>query len=393
MRCDREDFLLQHHLVTSHLHQCHPVPHAVAQDMSDRASIGGDTNSSAHGDYAKMRAAENPGGKMLAGRLGSWGQTIVMLGWIIELAIFAFLIFLWYGEGAASKPWRWIMLNQVAAQAATLSSMVLQIVVDAQATVCTALVAALMLEARDVRILDVPLFSVLRAVNGGPSSIAGQLASSPRRFFRSWPAFLLLLLYISTLAMQFSSTILLTDFRQTSLLEYPAQRRVNTLATTPDMLEKPTNASGYLLQAWDVASTTYPPFAEQVVDSPLEVEGLSDTGSIKRAFLPFTAHDRQNLRQYKGAAVAYESRVACSRPSVNGSLQFNTVSGDYYPRIRGEVTWRSEEAFGNFSCSQGETACTRAFDCPVPYIANSSELGSILTNKQPTSLCLFNEIQ
>lgn len=359
--------------------------------MSDRASIGGDISSSAQADYAEVRAAGDQADKVMAGRLGSWGRTIVMLGWTLEVAIFAFLVFLWCGEGGASRPWRWIMLNQLAAQAATLSSVVLQMVVDAQATVCTALVAALMLEARDVGISDIPLFSVLRAVNGGPWSIAGPLASSPRKFFRSWPASLLLLLYISTLAMQFSSTILLTDFRQSSLLEYPAQRRVNTLATTPDLLERPTNASDFLVGAWDVASTTYPPFAEQVVDSPLELEGLSDTGSIKRAFLPFTAQERRKLRQYKGAAVTYESRVACSRPSVKGSLQFNVVSGDYFPRIRGNVTWESEEIFGNFSCSQGATACTRAFDCPVPYIANSSELDSILTNNQPTSLCLFNE--
>ncbi|ROV96066.1 hypothetical protein VPNG_09127 [Cytospora leucostoma] len=38
-----------------------------------------------------------------------------------------------------------------------------------------------------------------------------------------------------------------------------------------------------------MASTSYPSFAEQVVESPLELEGLSDTGSIKRAFLPFTS--------------------------------------------------------------------------------------------------------
>lgn len=230
------------------------------------------------------------------------------------------------------------MLKQLASQAVTLSSIVLQMVVDAQATVCTALVAALMLEARHVRISDIPLFSVLRAVNGGTSSIALPLAASPRKFFRSWPAFLLLLLYASTLTIQFSSTILLTDFRQTSLLEYPVHRRVNTLATTPDLLEKPTNASGYLLQAWEMASTSYPSFAEQVVDLPLELEGLGDTGTVKRAFLPFTAHDRRNLREYQGAAVTYQSRVACSRPSIKGSLQVNVAAGEYFPRIRGNVT-------------------------------------------------------
>ncbi|KUI72581.1 hypothetical protein VM1G_08638 [Cytospora mali] len=350
--------------------------------MSNLSSVG-DSKISSY--YAGTKAADDPTGKV-QGRLGTWGRTVIILGWIIEVVILAFLLFLWNGEGTASGGqrastfWRWIMLNQLASQSATLSAMILQ----------NTLVAALMLEARDVRVSDVPRFSVLRAINGGPLSIAEPLASSPRKFFRSWPAFLILLLYISTLAVQFSSTILVTDFRQTSLLEYSTQRRVNALSTTPDLLESPTNATEYMAQAWEMAPTSFPPFAEQVVESPLELKGLSDTGNIKRAFLPFTTQGRQGLREYQGAAVTYKSRVACSRPTVEGSLQFKLAAGSYFPRIRGNVTWASEEAFANFSCSQGETLCTRAFDCPVPYAVNNSNLTSILS-EQPTSLCLFNE--
>lgn len=394
MRCNREDIILiQHHLLTSHLHY-HPVPRTAAQGMSNHASTSGDTKTSV--DDAEVTVAQDTTTKTakMQGRLGPWGRTVILSGWIIELIIFSFLFFLWYGEGSesggqgASEIWRSIMLKGLASQSATLSSLVLRTVVDAQATVCTALVAALMLEARDVRISDIALFSVLRAVNGGPSSIAQPLAWSPRKFLRSWPAFLLLLLYISTVALQFSSTLLLTDFRQVSLLEFPQQSHVNILSTTSDLLRTPTNATASL--AWETASTSYPSFAEQVVESPLELEGLSDTGSIKRAFLPFTSGDRQNLRRYQGAAVTYESRVACSRPSVEGFVQYSPTMGDYFPWIRGNITWRSEEAFGNFSCSQGETSCTRAFECALPYYANTTTLDSILS-KQPTSLCLFNE--
>lgn len=66
--------------------------------MSNRTSDREDSESSTN--YVGMKAAEYFSGKMQE-RLGSWGRMIIMLKWVTELVIFAFLFFLWYGEGAA----------------------------------------------------------------------------------------------------------------------------------------------------------------------------------------------------------------------------------------------------------------------------------------------------
>ncbi|KAG6359162.1 hypothetical protein INS49_012682 [Diaporthe citri] len=139
--------------------------------------------------------------------------------------------------------WRWIMLQKYAAQAVTLSSLVLRGVIDLQATICTALVASLMLEARDVVISEVAFFSVIRAVNGGPFDLAEKLAKTPKKFFRSLPAFMLLLLLVTTLASQLTSTLLLADFRDVALLDNSVSVQTPIIEAQPELLFPPANST------------------------------------------------------------------------------------------------------------------------------------------------------
>lgn len=331
-------------------------------------------------------------------RLGRWTTTILIFGWVVEFLILAFLFYLWAGSGsreAASDAmvfWRWIMLKKYAAQAATLSSLIIRGVIDLQATICTALVASLMLEARDVVISEVAFFSVVRAVNGGPYDLAERLARTPKKFFQSLPAFLLLLLLLTTLASQLTSTLLLGDFRDVALLDNPISVQTPIIEAQPELLFPPANSKNMASQAWREAPASYAPFAEVVTEQAEKMDDIYDTGNIKRAFLPFNAPQRASIRQYDGAAITMDSRVSCIRPTIVGGLRYVPGRlGAYWPRIVGKASWNSLPAWGSFSCLPGETICDSVpFDCALPFVQNETNTTWILP-KKPTTLCLFNE--
>lgn len=83
--------------------------------------------------------------------LRSYGSFVIVGGTITSLGVIGFLVFLWTGEGpdegqSAFSTWRYIILERWITQATTLTSLVLRISNAAQASVCTGLVAAMVLE-------------------------------------------------------------------------------------------------------------------------------------------------------------------------------------------------------------------------------------------------------
>ncbi|KAL1859573.1 hypothetical protein Daus18300_009574 [Diaporthe australafricana] len=237
---------------------------------------------------------------------------------------------------------------------------------------------------------NIALFSVVRAINGGPSSITERLVWTPREFVKSLPAFLILMLYLTTIASEFTSTILLEDFRDVPLLVKPTERLVKTIMTQPDMLAPSANAS-LTSMVWESGPPSYPSFAEELLEPPLDgLQDTGDTGLIRRAFIPFAAFERENLHRYQGGAVIWESRVACIRPQLTGRVEYEGHENSWLPRLVGTASWLSDEAFSNFSCEQGATRCiNKPFDCALPFHDNMTRMTSIM-NKKPTSLCLFN---
>ncbi|OTB00177.1 hypothetical protein M426DRAFT_243098 [Hypoxylon sp. CI-4A] len=99
--------------------------------------------------------------------LGIWVGVVIIGGIIGSLAGLGFLIFLWTAHGSdeeatdAPHAWRAIMISGWMTQATTLCAVLIRIVVGAQATVCTAMLASLILEGRGVRKSHVVQFSVM----------------------------------------------------------------------------------------------------------------------------------------------------------------------------------------------------------------------------------------
>ena len=97
----------------------------------------------------------------------------------------------------------------------------------------TALSAGLLLETMSTRFEDAPKLSILRAYNNGPYSIVEiallQLWALRRgllRFLLSFQEALVTLLFIRGIAIQFSSTLLVSDLDDIVIESYPYSQRV-----------------------------------------------------------------------------------------------------------------------------------------------------------------------
>ena len=254
-------------------------------------------------------------------KLGITGSLVIFLGSLVEIATLAFLAFLWTAEGTpgganAPPAWRNIVMRGWITQAVTLSSVALRAAVDLQSAVCTSLAAALMLEACEVRYRDISLFSMARAINAGPWTIIYRVIQNPRVFFRSVPAVCISILFLSAVAVQFSSTLLVSDFRPQSLVQNSAYGITPVVGTKFEML------GAAEVAVWEHLTPVFPAFAEQLKRSPLVGDRLVDTGNITRVLLPYQPAQRQRLRSYSGVAFSYTSRTVCTPPELVDAKYF-----------------------------------------------------------------------
>ncbi|KAI0838856.1 hypothetical protein F5Y06DRAFT_286831 [Hypoxylon sp. FL0890] len=265
--------------------------------------------------------------------LGITGCLIIIGGTIGSLAGLGFIIFLWTAHGSsfeaseAPKAWRTIMLNGWMEQATTLSTLLIRIITASQATVCTAMLASLFLEKRHVRKADVVHFSVIRAVNDGPRKLAELIFSSPKSTFLHIETFLVLSLALSGLALQFSSTILFSDFHDSALVGFGSPVQVVNYITQ--------SVNGLFLSHFESEKPINAIFGEVVsnASSAPDSKGFSDTGLKQRAFLPFdTPDNRTEVRVFQGDTAVMNSRFACMRPNIDGAV-YSSRFGDPIPGL------------------------------------------------------------
>ncbi|KAI0406991.1 hypothetical protein F4802DRAFT_62571 [Xylaria palmicola] len=320
--------------------------------------------------------------------LGSWGGFVIFGGCIGILGIVTFISFLWFGGGSApeaataSSAWLNIVLNNRAAQAITLSSLLLRIIVATQATSCTSMLAALFLERRAVLASQLPHFSVARGINDGPRALLQKIiGSGTRRMLLSVEAFLMLILTLTLLGLQFSSTVLIADLENQVVVDVAKPTAVNT-----------SFVSETSVVAW-VSNNFYAPTFATYGETLLNVtaipdsRGISDTGLRQRALLPLdSAQNRTTIRSYQGSAVVGNTRVACMPPRINGTLMVR-VASDASPsgRLQGTLDYNASiQAAG-----QGSTLPLCQNSTCEPFLLDCSIPGTALGDRRPqSSICV-----
>ncbi|KAI0854739.1 hypothetical protein F4860DRAFT_522518 [Xylaria cubensis] len=328
--------------------------------------------------------------------IGKSGCSLIFGGSLLSLALLSFLVFLWAAKGPADgqyAPWVWqmIMLNNWATRAVTLSSLLLRTTTAAQATVCTSFVAAIWVERRSIRLSQVAHVSIARSVNGGPHELVRELLSS-----RSWrlaiglESILLVILALVTLGIQFSSTILLADFSNTTLTSLPETitRNVCLSKAQESNLQQISGSQWVLLFQGPNA-----PFGEAESDMAAKSNesGVSDTRPKRRAFLPFEKPERASLRSFKGPALTSSIQTTCLKPALHATVAFRAYApgrGNGY--LTGNINYQETFASAAIDPSpptcmevQNQTICLpTGFNCTIPSVTWSNDIW-------PTALCII----
>lgn len=335
--------------------------------------------------------------------LGFKGLGTLVGGYVGIIGIWAFLTFLWFGYGTtpdaaeASQAWRRIALSNWMTRAITLCSLAIRLLVAFHATVCTSMICALILEKHSARKSHVPWISVMRSINDGPYKLMQVLLSSRSRAIVCYPEFWLTVsMVLTVLALQFSSTVLLSDLHSSVIIGDSNRTQVPSLVS-------------YNETDFNLVVTGYEDLLKQPVFSPFgEVQstadvspnndGLSDTGLLQRGFLPFSGNDnRTSAKQYKGNAMIMNLRAACMRPVIDAQYRYANDSGNYKGNalLTGQVKYTSSlqqaQVSSELPCGRGE--CEEIpFSCEVPSSAFGQwQAASCLIDKfgmQPAGLSL-----
>jgi hypothetical protein len=140
---------------------------------------------------------------------------INVIGFIILLSTYGGLTFLWFSSDE-NKTWRKMANQDWIIQATTLSSALIRLATGIQATIASCMLASVAIEKGEVPLRDLANMSFMRS-NASPFSLCWPLLHAVfargrmiRKF--SLPVLATLLL-LSSLALQFTSTILVTDIR------------------------------------------------------------------------------------------------------------------------------------------------------------------------------------
>lgn len=323
----------------------------------------------------------------LVSRLGKVSTVVLVSSFALYLGCLAFLTFLWAAD-TNNAVWRRIVLAGWTTRSVTILSLVLRSTAASQAMTCTSMLAAVLLQAYAVPLPTSAAVSIMRFDNTGPWSLLNSMRAE--RYYGSvWMALPIVLLSFTTAALQFTSTILLSQVGRANL---PVSTSVpqTYYGVDPNGLSFRSQLSG--VQSYvDTTPTGYPAFAEWVANAtvpgttefaPDSRPGMKDTGTVIRAFLPIGNNDnRSRLMDYQGFATVVDMRVVCMLPNLTNVAY---SSRDGY-RISGLV---GPEEYPRGSLGQltsGSGSSSMSFDCPFEA-ANGNVSSSDIS--WPLALCV-----
>ncbi|KAI1624598.1 hypothetical protein EDD37DRAFT_352246 [Exophiala viscosa] len=304
-----------------------------------------------------------------------------------------FLAWMWFGDRSSST-WRHIMLNDFAKQAVTISALVLRTAIACLGGVATAMIASISIEHHGLPLKDVAQVSIARFSNSGPDAFWRSMLF--RNTFIEMPfRLLLILVFLTTLGSQFTSTILLSDLGQGTVIT-PSTTSTNTSGFSYADAEydahtievENANSPFYTTpNYWTTDPTVFQSFAEYS-EAGYTSDGLDDTGLTLRAFLPFAdATARQSVREFQGLATVFDTRIVCTRPQMSRlkmAMVDNDITGYTAVSMTGNLT--TNASLPGLAATQPVVS----FECPLaaPFVNDSN-----LSAKNPGtywSVCPLN---
>ncbi|KAF6813158.1 hypothetical protein CPLU01_14713, partial [Colletotrichum plurivorum] len=275
----------------------------------------------------------------------------------------AFISWLWWAPRDDPRWRRWVLVPNRLQLSVNVASLVVRTAIGTLAASAAAMLASVAVERCGVRLHAVAQVSITRFASNGSLSLAAlALQDSISSFFLRM---VLLCLALTTIASQFTSTLLVADLERGRIGSFPKQASgaycaiAEANSTSDPVLYR--QQREYWMQTPRL-SETYAEYAEAGVAA----DGVDDTGLTLRAFLPFTLSEtRERLQVFQGEATVVNSRFTCVRPEVsNLEVFYRTYLYSVGPTISGTVNvdgLLAEGAFGLKTESLNEVE----FNCSI----------------------------
>jgi hypothetical protein len=266
-------------------------------------------------------------------RVSSTGIVVLAIGTASTCMAMALLVFLWdggtraaRGQGTSSAWQQLVMMNNGATRTVTVCSVIIRISTSVQVSLATSMMAALLWESGSVSLQKVPAVSVMRATAPDPIRFllnVGRDLWNARNKMLTTAA---VILFIISAGIQFSSTILLSDFTTISVpgstssmnATFGYLQRLRFNGVDPyNKISKGFAITQSTIVPWKTPPPAFARFAESEGGNLIRGADFEDTGPVYRSFPPFhLTNTRARLRRYEGPATVIDSRVVCVRPSL-----------------------------------------------------------------------------
>lgn len=276
-------------------------------------------------------------------RFGLMSSIILLLGSAILLLVLLILWILWKSSmraadgGPAETPWVYIFRANRATTLVALCTAGLRTVIGLQSSVATGMLAGIILETVGAPLLKAPFYSIIRAVSIAPSNLLPAVRSRPKNTLSFLVYTLVVLEVLLTVASQFLSAILTTDFAEGTFAN------INNSTDVRIFIHERTRLDVTTANYWELPSASSWAFAES--SEPFtKGANFDDTGHTYRAFLPFEDEaQRTRLRKLRGPAHVTDNRVVCAKPSLLnlGLIRIRirpTIPGAYRWALSGQIT-------------------------------------------------------
>ncbi|KAJ5259769.1 hypothetical protein N7524_008831 [Penicillium chrysogenum] len=299
-------------------------------------------------------------------RIGTLGVLILLLGSSVLFIPWILLGLIWresttaISGGVPNTFWMWIVHANWTSRLVTVCTAVTRAIVALQASVITAMVSSIILEKIGTPLFYAPFYSIIRAVSVSPTSLllTKGILAQPKRFLSRLVSTLVIVEVLVTVASQFLSTILISDFMDGSFINSNNLTQIGAFSPL-----------GSIQTVWwrvpPASSWTFGELAESFSQGP----NFHDTGHTYRAFVPFKDEvQRTSLRSFKGPAEVMDHRVVCVPPSFV-DLRLNTT---FPPRLFGQMTLGD----GSYPMLQNmERQRPIKFTCALPFPPENTTYG------------------
>ncbi|KAF2098722.1 hypothetical protein NA57DRAFT_56368 [Rhizodiscina lignyota] len=265
-------------------------------------------------------------------RIGIEAAVILGLSAVVLLITVIFLSFLWWSP-RQNRAWLYIVTRDWTAEATTLTTTALRQSITFSAAVITPMLAVVILESRGIRLENLAELSIARCVNVGSVKLGWTLFREERVQGDLILPSVAALLFLTTFAAQFSSTLLISDLGSKEIIR-PLSTVDVPYGFTTDGRRNPSLA--FNVDYWTFPPSQFLAFAEYSNASLKRPAGtIDDTGPVIRAFLPLpNQSQRRSIRQYTGPGYPYDARVVCVQPILS-NLSYAMKSGSEH--LSGQV--------------------------------------------------------